>query len=164
MSAPAKYRKRPIVIEAFQTDVALDIETLEGVMHASPGDWIITGVKGEQYPCKPDIFAATYEDAAEPPKPPAPEPVAWMVVRAVAVDCAHTELYLNKSAAQTAADRRGGWLVPLVPDPGPMTEEWAYRTDWGFCVTASKGMAERMAAAGPASVVRRLVGPWEEVK
>ena len=38
----------------------LDIETLEGTHHASIGDWIITGVKGEQYPCKPDIFAKTY--------------------------------------------------------------------------------------------------------
>jgi hypothetical protein len=37
------------------------IETLEGKMHVSRGDWIITGVKGESYPCKPDIFAATYE-------------------------------------------------------------------------------------------------------
>jgi hypothetical protein len=37
------------------------IHTLEGVMFASPGDWIITGVQGEKYPCKPDIFAATYE-------------------------------------------------------------------------------------------------------
>lgn len=37
------------------------IGTLEGVMIASPGDWIIRGIKGEIYPCKPDIFAATYE-------------------------------------------------------------------------------------------------------
>lgn len=37
------------------------IETLEGVHRADPGDWIITGVKGEQYPCKPDIFDKTYE-------------------------------------------------------------------------------------------------------
>lgn len=37
------------------------IGTLEGTMRAEPGDWIITGVQGEQYPCKPDIFAATYE-------------------------------------------------------------------------------------------------------
>jgi hypothetical protein len=41
----------------------LDIHTLEGVMHAATGDWIIQGVKGELYPCKPDIFAATYEPA-----------------------------------------------------------------------------------------------------
>ncbi len=37
------------------------IETLEGTMRAEPGDWIIKGVKGEFYPCKPDIFAETYD-------------------------------------------------------------------------------------------------------
>jgi len=41
----------------------ISIPTLEGVMTASPGDWIIRGVKGEFYPCKPDIFEATYEPA-----------------------------------------------------------------------------------------------------
>ncbi len=40
---------------------SVDIFTLEGVMTARPGDYIIRGVKGELYPCKPDIFAATYE-------------------------------------------------------------------------------------------------------
>lgn len=58
-----KYRKKPVVIEAYQTDKDLDIETLEGTMHASAGDYIITGVRGEQYPCKPDIFKQTYEPA-----------------------------------------------------------------------------------------------------
>lgn len=81
----AKYQKRPIVIEAFQwwpdmgshggvyhenpdDDCGL-IDTLEGRMMVSAGDWIITGIKGELYPCKPDIFEATYEaveDVAEP--------------------------------------------------------------------------------------------------
>lgn len=42
-------------------DAVLKIDTLEGVMTAQVGDWIIRGVKGEFYPCKPDIFAATYE-------------------------------------------------------------------------------------------------------
>lgn len=55
------FRKKPVVIEAYQTQEELDIFTLEGVMHAAPGDWIITGVNGEQYPCKPDIFEKTYE-------------------------------------------------------------------------------------------------------
>ena len=41
------------------------IPTLEGVMRASLGDWIIKGVKGEFYPCKPDIFAATYDAVNE---------------------------------------------------------------------------------------------------
>lgn len=40
---------------------ALCIHTLEGVMVCSPGDWIIRGIAGEVYPCKPDIFAASYE-------------------------------------------------------------------------------------------------------
>lgn len=39
----------------------LVIRTLEGEMRADPGDWIIRGVQGEFYPCKPDIFAETYE-------------------------------------------------------------------------------------------------------
>lgn len=41
----------------------IEIDTLEGTMRATAGDWIIRGVKGEFYPCKPDIFAATYEAA-----------------------------------------------------------------------------------------------------
>lgn len=56
-----KYRKKPIVIEAYQTDKVMYIETLEGTMKANVGDYIITGVNGEQYPCKPDIFEQTYE-------------------------------------------------------------------------------------------------------
>jgi len=40
----------------------IDISTLEGTMQCSPNDWIIQGVQGEFYPCKPDIFAATYEE------------------------------------------------------------------------------------------------------
>lgn len=61
----AKYRKKPVIIEAYQTDKEMDIETLEGVMHAPVGDYIITGVNGEKYPCKPDIFEKTYEKVIE---------------------------------------------------------------------------------------------------
>jgi hypothetical protein len=56
-----KYRKRPVVITAYQTDVDMIIPTLEGNMKASKGDYIITGVAGETYPCKSDIFEKTYE-------------------------------------------------------------------------------------------------------
>lgn len=55
-----KYQKIPIIVEAYQTNTEQIIHTLEGDMKASPGDWIITGVNGEQYPCKPDIFEKTY--------------------------------------------------------------------------------------------------------
>ena len=60
-----KFRKKPVVVEAYQTDKEMDIKTLEGTMHANAGDWIITGVHGEQYPCKPDIFEKTYEPVEE---------------------------------------------------------------------------------------------------
>ncbi len=43
----------------------MQIPTLEGRMRANIGDWIIRGMKGEVYPCKPDIFEATYEPVAE---------------------------------------------------------------------------------------------------
>ena len=58
-----KYKKKPIIVEAYQTDKVMYIETLEGIMKANAGDYIITGVNGEQYPCKPDIFEKTYEAA-----------------------------------------------------------------------------------------------------
>jgi hypothetical protein len=58
-----KYRKKPVVVEAYRTYEPVAIKTLEGVMRADVGDYIIRGVNGEVYPCKPDIFAKTYESA-----------------------------------------------------------------------------------------------------
>lgn len=55
------YRKKPVVVKAYKTDKEIFIETLEGTMKASVGDYIITGVNGERYPCKPDVFEKTYE-------------------------------------------------------------------------------------------------------
>lgn len=73
------YRKKPVVIEAEQfhaerplpfrrfnvvcytPELEFHINTLEGPLHVTDGDWIICGVKGEFYPCKPDVFAETYE-------------------------------------------------------------------------------------------------------
>lgn len=86
----SKFRKKPVVIDAFrwtgdedqtedpewiikeikaknvvfvktETHVQLQILTLEGIMIANPGDFVIRGVQGEIYPCKPDIFEMTYE-------------------------------------------------------------------------------------------------------
>lgn len=56
-----KYRKKPVIIEAFQTDRKMIIHTLEGDMKANVGDYIITGLRGEKYPCKPDVFEKSYE-------------------------------------------------------------------------------------------------------
>jgi len=100
-----KFRKKPVVIEAVQVtketftgphpnpehlagrgilydpmDKVVRIETYEGLRVARIGDWIITGVKDEKYPCKPDIFAATYEpvDESEIPAGPKVGEVWWI--------------------------------------------------------------------------------------
>ena len=80
-----KYRKKPVVIEAYRTDVELDIETLEGTMHANVGDYIITGVNGEKYPCKPDIFEKTYEPESEGKRMQYPETFAELVSECIAI-------------------------------------------------------------------------------
>ena len=56
-----KFRKRPVIIEAVRLTREIHIHTLEGEMVGAVGDWLITGVNGEQYPCKSDIFEKTYE-------------------------------------------------------------------------------------------------------
>jgi hypothetical protein len=65
-----QFRKKPLVIEAEQVTkemlnklglMWINIETLEGTMRANEGDWIITGIAGEKYPCRNDIFKKTYE-------------------------------------------------------------------------------------------------------
>lgn len=89
MTTPKKYRKKPVTVEAVQLNAhnvrevakwcnadlgytfgstepdALDIHTLEGTMAAHIGDYIIRGVAGEFYPCRSDIFEATYEPTNE---------------------------------------------------------------------------------------------------
>ena len=59
----AKFRKKPVVVDAVRLTERTEIKTLEGTMIGNPGDWLITGVAGEKYPCKDDIFRATYEPA-----------------------------------------------------------------------------------------------------
>lgn len=60
-----KYRKKPIVVEAEVARSRQVIHTLEGEMVAEAGDYIVTGIKGERYPVKPDIFEATYDPVEE---------------------------------------------------------------------------------------------------
>ncbi len=54
-------RKKPIIIKFTIAEEPEEIKTLEGTMTANVGDYIITGVNGEKYPCKPDIFVKSYE-------------------------------------------------------------------------------------------------------
>ena len=88
----ARFRKRPVEIDAFRLPLegpmpewlseavtsgvirpylgGAKIDTLEGLLTATPGDWIIRGVKGELYSCKPDVFALTYEAVEDEQAPP----------------------------------------------------------------------------------------------
>lgn len=86
MREPKQFRKKPVIITAIQWSGSyedavilnqwsggnlsfrqsvfgnrLDVRTFEGIVTACPNDWIIRGVAGEYYPCKPDIFSVTYE-------------------------------------------------------------------------------------------------------
>ena len=53
--------KKPIIVNAEQVETETTIHTIEGPLTAKPGDWIITGVEGEKWPVKKDIFEKTYE-------------------------------------------------------------------------------------------------------
>ncbi len=58
------YRRRPLMIDAVRLTETAVIKTLEGEMTGNPGDWLITGVHGEQYPCGADTFRKSYEHVA----------------------------------------------------------------------------------------------------
>ncbi len=161
-----KYRKKPVVIEAVQVtpemirdfgpfpnwslphlsaektekingSEAVFVRTLEGDMRVSPNDWLIRGVKGEVHPCKPDIFAATYEDANpvaagetnHPAIPDSSRPVAAVVAvpvwvsadtpptneRTVIVRCSTGQMYMDRY------DLVRGWDVSPYVMAGSVT-------------------------------------------
>jgi hypothetical protein len=56
-----KYRKKPLVIEASQIPVPFEVETIEGTMKGKAGDYLVRGIKGEQYPVDREIFEESYE-------------------------------------------------------------------------------------------------------
>ena len=61
LPAPQKAVKKPIPLDVRRIPDAFEVETMEGTMQGKPGDWLITGIDGEVYPCDADIFARTYD-------------------------------------------------------------------------------------------------------
>jgi hypothetical protein len=143
----ARFRKKPVEIEAIQFDGSkasylaieqwaghkaimlgedwnVEIATLEGTMTARPGDWIIKGVKGEFYPCKPDIFIATYEAAALVPEPSPPASKGYKIAGQPVTDAVGEEfgrLIAERDAMRMAAlegDKEIGAGM-LLPEPSP---------------------------------------------
>jgi cell division protein FtsB len=146
-----RFRKKPVVIEAVQfvgsnrqeivelvaaatngvcvtssLEGPLTIGTLEGNMTASIGDWVIRGVKGEFYPCKPDIFAATYEAAPIPPAGEAEPPKQCVIchrVHDLANNCEEVVVGAAtfvptpediRTVAESVEDVKAGRTVPLA--------------------------------------------------
>lgn len=143
-----RYRKKPVEIEAFQFDghnydrlavwmgdaptrmqspadtLDMYIDTLEGTMHVSPGDWVIRGVKGEFYPCKPDIFDATYFESPEVPAGHALvvtldveegdveaqvcTPDDYVIVTGPEVEITNVQVYPGSGTRQLTLKKRGG--------------------------------------------------------
>ena len=156
----ARYRKKPVEVDArqfFPTDLpwpdgvegyqrevvqtlpgdthlwnAWRIATLEGVMEVRPGDWIIRGVKGETYPCKPDIFEMTYEpltasrargegddfERGWKPIESAPEDGTWVLV------CQYTPGLGNPLPAIASQDQDGVWR--WEPEHNPCSVCWTH--------------------------------------
>lgn len=138
-----KYRKKPVVIDAVQyltenSEAMLEllngctgwhlasggivIPTLEGKHTASPGDWVIKGVKGEYYPCKPDIFAMTYEPVEESTAyaEPYAEPEEDADYRRRKLD---VQKAIDKQDEEESPDTIGfsPWPMPSMPEPEPDT-------------------------------------------
>lgn len=174
------YRKKPVVIEARQFDGdnadnilewvnggydgdaylipsgqftgnALIIPTLEGDHRADIGDWIIKGIKGEFYPCKPDIFAATYEPA--PPQHQNPPQEGIMGDRNmlafpnpyIEADPLERGMTLRDWIAGQKLIAIGKWTPDFVwpPEVWPYTKEWhalARKARAEFCYAEADAM------------------------
>ena len=138
-----EYRKKPIVVEAVQwtgenyaemcefiypgsleiiPQIGLVIHTPEGDHHASPGDYIIKGVTGEFYPCKPDIFAKTYESSTSTPQN------EWVSVEERLPD-AEKEVRLFCITPNGYKYQCHGFYVP----PGMHRDDSDYSWDWWCC-------------------------------
>jgi hypothetical protein len=112
------------------------IETLEGRMEVSLNDWIITGVKGEHYPCKPDIFAATYEPALSPTPSDAGKGDALLTIARDALD----EIALAGMSGSGQESEEG-------------MRDWHARRAWEFIGIAARAKTEIDAALSSLEVI-----------
>ena len=151
-----KYRKKPVVIEAFRLGIdcipdwfmekavvgdahiygeppEAKIKTLEGVMTANYGDFIIKGVKGEVYPCKSDIFYATYEEKRGhgTSRYTSYNPVADYNIK---VQQAKAFLGFS-STADVVEVIHGEWITPKSRD----ADDWKECSRCGYCFDVSVG-------------------------
>ncbi len=156
-----RFRKKPVVVEAVQwagdnpeeivmfmhpekprymdqfsnADDLMGIETLEGLMVANKGDWIIKGIQGEFYPCKPDIFEATYE------------PAGAQTVPVGAMEAAYREGWSDgRSDAGTHYNEDMAWNESNVKAALPQTGD---SMDFSSIIKANEGKEEFVQPEGP---------------
>ncbi len=139
----ARFRKKPVVIEAVKAENPEYIETLEGRMLADIGDYIITGVKGERYPCKPDIFELSYEpaDAPRSSTPSNKEIVGLLREWAEWLSGKHTIpwIILQMRAFADRLEAEGTTTAPICAKCGrPYTPE---PSDYGLCCICFRDVA-----------------------
>lgn len=118
----------------------LKIYTLEGKMDASPGDWIIKGVKGEFYPCKPDIFAATYDPANQPTAPVVPA---------------------ARLARASVTDASAGWTLgfEMLQEFRAAAGDWGYSLDLEAVEQIALAVEARLRSAPPVGVWPDFIAP-----
>ena len=123
------------------------IDTLEGRMKVTLGDWIIRGVKGEYYPCKPDIFEATYERAAHVQNPAEIEHVAG--------DVSKNGAESNTSTQQPAPNAMQSLTAALKGDP---EYAWAWHCNLAMPIMDNAKVSHRVANITAARLMQHLFG------
>ena len=148
-----RFRHAGMAWDAYRDLVARDglkIYTLEGKMLASPGDWIIRGVKGEHYPCKDEIFQETY--AAASPTPPAEQQAAPKAAPGEppgiqALMCVISSLHSLRDTAH------------FSDEEGELTNDLCTLRDWAYAQTAAFQPSPQPA---PAPLIARSLAEWHE--
>ncbi|MBX9693059.1 MAG: hypothetical protein K2Z81_11790, partial [Cyanobacteria bacterium] len=107
------FSKRPVELKAVQTQTAMTIQTMEGPVKANPGDWIMTGVKGENWPVRPEVFAASYDAVPGVADMFRKKP---MDIVAVQIDEA---MLIITGGGRTLNGKVGDWMVI-----GPKGDKW----------------------------------------
>lgn len=114
-SVSAKYIKKPVEIDAEQINEIRVINTLEGDVTANPTDWIITGVKGEQYPVPDSDFKKLYEPGKNGKYMKKPlEVSAWQTDRELLIP--YKDGSLRASVGDYIVKQPNGYFAPVKPD------------------------------------------------
>jgi len=139
------FKKKPVVLKAVQAKEPTTIQTLEGPVQANQGDWIMTGVKGENWPVRPDVFARSYDPVAGAADMYQKKPIAIMAVQ---IDQAMN--ILDPAGKVKYQGTAGDWLVI-----GLNGDKYFVKPDiFAATYAAADPVAQRTSAAAEAAIAR----------